>query len=266
MNIIKSLAPNNLPRQTVDPNLSGPAPNVLDTAFYQIKRSGFTLIELLVAVSIFSVIAVVLYACFRGGVLSYRKISEEAGAQQRLRYVLSAMEKDLKNVFFLSNLPFSGDDNRLYFTTIISDNEKAPVNTGYISYYLKRSSSDYILVKKIQTLQEALTLVEEEAVYVEEEPLSGLSQGEEIFIEGIASINFSYLYVEKQQSGLTETGSYEDETVFYEWVDSWEKGALPFAIKAEIMFSDSAGIGPRKITKQIWIPAASVLKPEPFDV
>jgi prepilin-type N-terminal cleavage/methylation domain-containing protein len=240
-------------------------PFVLNNRFVLAKRTGFTLIELLVAVSIFSVIAVVLYACFRGGVLSYRRISEEAGSQQRLRYMLLTMEKDLKNAFFMSNLPFTGEDNRIYFTSIITDDEKAPFNAGYISYYLKRNESAYILIRKTQTLHEALTLIKEEAFSETEPLLSGLSGGEEVFIEDISGIRFSYLYVEKQQSGLTQTESPEEEPILYEWVDLWEKDSLPFAVKAEILFSDSANINPLQITKQIWIPAASYLMPEPFD-
>ena len=244
----------------------GPAPNVLDVPFRQAKRSGFTLIELLVAVSIFSVIAVVMYACFRGGILSYRRISEEAGAQQKLRYILLTMEKDIKNAFFMGNLPFKGEDNRIHFTTIISDNEEAPFNAGYISYYLKRDGSAYILIRKIQSFHEALTLAGEELTHETGLPISGLLEKEEVFAEDAADIRFSYLYIEKQQSGLTETEAIEEGPLSYEWVDLWEKDSLPFAVKAEISFSDSADIKPRQIIKRIWIPSARPLTPEPFDV
>jgi prepilin-type N-terminal cleavage/methylation domain-containing protein len=283
MNIIKRPAPNNLPRQTVDPNRSGPAPFVLNNRFVLAKQMGpapfvlnnrfvlakqmgFTLIELLVAVSIFSVIAVVLYACFRGGVLSYRRTLEEAGTQQELRYILLTMEKDFKNAFSMGNIPFKGEDRRVSFTTIISDNEKAPFNAGYISYYLKRNDNAYILVRKTQTFQEALTLAEEELISETGLSVSGLSEREEVFAEDIADIRFSYLYIEKQQSGLTGADALDKEPLSFEWVDFWEKDSLPFAVKAEISFSDSADIRLRQIVKRIWIPSARPLTPEPFDV
>ncbi|TRZ52514.1 MAG: prepilin-type N-terminal cleavage/methylation domain-containing protein [Dehalococcoidia bacterium] len=221
------------------------------------KIKGFTLIELLVAMSIFAAIAVVLYSCFRGGVVSYGRISEEADSQQRLRYVLLVMEKDFKNAFFMTNIPFEGDYKRISFTGMITEKENAVLNAGRISYYLKPGDNAYRLIRKIESLPEALTLIVSEYGTVEEMPKGAAAGKEEVIAEDISDIRFAYLYAENQQNILGAEEEVEDATISYEWVDLWEEEALPLAIRIEILFSDSSGIKPQQIIKRTWIPAAA---------
>jgi prepilin-type N-terminal cleavage/methylation domain-containing protein len=246
--------------------IKGPAPFTLDNRFVSAKQMGFTLIELLVAVSIFAVIAVVLYSCFRGGIVSYRRILQEASSQQRLRYMLSVMEKDFKNAFSMANMPFQGADNEISFTSIITEADNSAMNAGRISYYLKETENDYILARKTESLSEALNFFISESI-IDSEKLSGTVSGkEEIIAEGISGISFTYLCVENLNPELSEQQEEESEgTVSYEWVDLWEKDTLPIAVRAEISFNDSANTGVRQVTKRVWIPAASPMTPELSD-
>ena len=239
---------------------SGFTPNILLGTKVYSKRSGFTLVELLVAMSIFTAIAVVLYSCFRGGIVSYRRISEEADSQQRLRYVLLNMEKDLKNAFLMTNIPFEGEDKKVSFTSMLTDKENAPFNAGRISYYIKQGDNSYVLVRKTQSLQEALSLFA--AGYdTGAELMPGLLSGkEEVVAEGLSGIRFTYLYAENQQSIPGLEGETEETSATYEWVDLWEEESLPVAVSVEVIFSDISGMKPQHIVKRVWIPAARPLR------
>ena len=238
----------------------GPAPNLLNPRLSPAKGSGFTLVELLVAITIFSAIAVVLYSCFRGGIVSYRRISDEADSQQRLRYVLLNIEKDLKNAFLMTNIPFEGEDKRISFTSMLTDEENATLNAGRISYYIKQGDNSYVLVRKTQSLQEALSLFA--AGYdTGAELMPGLVSGkEEVITEGLSDIRFTYLYAENQQSVPGLEGETEEASIAYEWVDLWEEESLPVAVSVEIFFSDISGMKPQHIVKRTWIPAARPLR------
>jgi prepilin-type N-terminal cleavage/methylation domain-containing protein len=226
-----------------------------------IKRiKGFTLIELLIALSIFAVIAVVLHACFRGGAVSYRRVSDEVDSQQGLRYLLLKIEKDIKNAFFMVNAPFEGDEARVSFTSLITDAEDAPINAGRVSYYLRQVNDGYALIRRIESLQEALAF--SLTGYDTGEQVSpGSPRGrEETIAEDISRIRFTYLHAEKQQP-VTGTGE-DAETdagkgrISYQWLDIWEKNTLPLAVKVEILFSSLSNIGPRQVIKSVWVPSA----------
>ena len=191
------------------------------------KINGFTLVELLVAISIFAVIAVVLYTCFRSGVVSYRRISDEVDSQQKLRYLLGKIEKDLKNAFFITNVPFEGEDNRISFTSVITDAENASLNTGRISYYLKQGDDGYILIRKTESLQEALTLPAVEYDTETETPPDLAPGREEVIAGKISRIRFTYLYAENRQSILGVEKAIEETSVLYEWIDLWEEMNWP---------------------------------------
>jgi len=226
-----------------------------------IKRiKGFTLVELLVAIAIFSAIAVVLYSCFRGGIVSYRRISEEADSQQRLRYALMNMEKDLKNAFFITSIPLEGEDKKVSFTSMITDKKNAPLNVGRISYYIKQVDSAYVLIKKTESLPEALSFLAAGYGTGTELAPGAISGKEEVIAEGLSDIRFTYLYAEKQQSISDSEEEAEETSIVYEWIDLWEEESLPIAIRVEILFSDSSGIKPQHIIKRTWIPAARPLR------
>jgi prepilin-type N-terminal cleavage/methylation domain-containing protein len=235
----------------------GFTPSILPRIIVNPKSSGFSLAELLVAMSIFAAISVVLYSCFRGGIIAYTRMMEEAESQQRLRHLFLTIDKDITNALYISNIPFEGEGHRTSFISISTKGSKLPAGIGRISYYLKPEGNDYSLIRKAEPLKKALSLFTAEDEPGAERAESGISANEEILAEKVGGIKFSYLYALKQQPAPAP--DIHPESVLYEWTDFWEEDALPVAIKIEVVFSDSADAGRESLFKRIWIPAARPL-------
>lgn len=82
------------------------------------KTDGFTLMEMLVVVSLFSIVALVLYSNFAGGVRVFTRLNQSAGGED-LSIFLDKLNRDFQNAFAFSDLPFEGKDSQVVFTTQI---------------------------------------------------------------------------------------------------------------------------------------------------
>jgi len=221
------------------------------------RAKAFTLIELLVSVAIFSVIAVVLYSCFRSGVTSYRRIETEAEFQQRKRHLFLKMTKDFKNMAYISNIPFEGYTDRASFVTTITENDNADVNIGRVSYYLKDTSEGPVLIREIESLKDALSslsIIEED---IGEESLKSATKEEPVVLCGVTDLKFTYLYSGADKA--TENSDEEGAITEYEWLDLWEKEfGLPLGIKVELLVSGFKSGSQEKFYRQVSIPVSSL--------
>lgn len=219
------------------------------------KDKAFTLIELLVSIAIFSVIAVVLYSCFRGGVISYRRIEQQAEFQQKVRHVFLKMTKDFKNMVYISNIPFEGYNEKVSFVTTITESDNADINVGRVSYYLKFNDEGQVLIRKVESLKDALGEFSLTAEDIEEGGLEQSISEEPVILEGVIDFKCTYLY-----SNLYEIAGNDSEELAgeeYEWVDLWEiENGLPLGIKIELLITELKGGGQRKFYRQICIPAS----------
>lgn len=204
--------------------------------------TGFTLIELLVAVSIFAVVAVVLYSTFRSGVVAYKRIGEEIEESQKTRYALNAITKDIKNIIYISNIPFEGGSDSLSFVSTTSLSKDADNNISKISFFLKKEGDQTLLVrseqslldvvKEIATLEDLEEIPDEDDLELDSKPL----------LEGVATLNFTYLLLRED----------EEDAEDYEWVDFWEEETMiPVAINIEIKLDE----GKATLSRKVLIPA-----------
>ncbi|MFH1867809.1 MAG: prepilin-type N-terminal cleavage/methylation domain-containing protein [Candidatus Omnitrophota bacterium] len=218
--------------------------------------TGFTLIELLIAVSIFATIALVLYSCFRGGIISWRRIDSEDIFQQEIRHAAHRMSKDFKNMFFLSNLPFEGTVGGTAFLTIDNLDEDMDTGIGRISYSLladEEDASSSILIRTVDTLRNALRSGEAEEDALEPDHTA---KRVEKLLEGILEIKFSYLLA-------TEINTDPPE-IEYEWLDFWDADdALPMGIKVELLVFNKKAKKKMMFSRRVWVPSGKPLKPIP---
>ncbi len=217
------------------------------------RAKAFTLIELLVSVAIFSAIAVVLYSCFRGGIISYKRIETEAEFQQRIRHVFLKMTKDFKNMVYVSNIPFEGYSNRASFVTTITENDNADVNVGRVSYYLKQGNKGHALIRKVESLKDALGLLSVTEENIEEDALKTPIKEKPVILYGVTDLKFTYLYSNVDKAaGDTEE---EERIIEYEWLDFWEtENGLPLGIKVKLSVSGFEDSSQKKFYRQICIP------------
>ena len=219
------------------------------------KDKAFTLVELLVAIAIFSVIAVVLYSCFRGGVISYRRIEQQTEFQQKVRHVFLKMTKDLKNMLYISNIPFEGYNEKASFVTTITESDNVNINVGRVSYYLKQNDGGQILVRKVESLKDVLGELSLTSEDIEEGALEQPVNEEPVILEGVIDFKCTYLYSNLYKiAGNVSEESVDEE---YEWVDFWEtENGLPLGVKIELSITESEGSGQGKFYRQICIPAS----------
>ncbi len=218
------------------------------------REKAFTLIELLVSVVIFSLIAVVLYSCFRGGIISYRRIEQEAEFQQRVRHVFLKLTRDVRNMVYISNLPFEGYNDKVSFVTTLTESDSADINVGRVSYYLKGNDKGQALIREVEPLKDALA-----SLFMLDDDVEGglfdipVKEGN-VILEGISDFKCTYLYLDLYQTA--QNIDEEPTAAEYEWIDLWETGnGLPLGVKIDISVSESIDGRQKTFSRQICIPA-----------
>lgn len=220
------------------------------------RQYAFTLVELLISVSIFAIIGVVLYSSYRGGVVTWRRINSETALQQKLRYALDRISGDLRNMVFLSNLPFEGGADKIKFVSLGESAANQGIDIARVSYYLsfdEEEATGGAIVRKEETIKNALSLEVAEENLARKEIRETEPQKEQNLLYGVSELKFNYLAV-YEESG-------EDEEKEYEWLDSWEeKEALPMGIKIEFTMTNPEDNSTISLSKRVYIPAGKPIE------
>jgi prepilin-type N-terminal cleavage/methylation domain-containing protein len=223
------------------------------------KQYAFTLIELMVAVSIFAATAVVLYSCLRGGILSYKRIADQARFQQGLRHAVSSLTKDLRNMFYMSNLPFQGDNESIGFVCLLSDRDGADADIAYVSYYLKGTEEDKTLIRNVLPLSHALSFsASQDSVWENAEQLKNRGS-EQIILKGVSSLGFSYLAADPEV--FFRDTEFSQGAPDYDWVDYYEPlDEIPIAVHIGFSISGPTGNKTEEFSRPVWVPAGQPFK------
>jgi type II secretion system protein J len=220
------------------------------------NRNSFTLIEVMVAISIFATVAVVLYSCLRSGILSYKRIEEEARFQQELRYAFSIITKDIKNTLYMANVPFKGDEEKVMLVSALSLERGAGMNTACVNYYIKDSGQVKTLFRKTEALAHALNRLSGQDIGNDEVFSEDASGYEQIILDDITAISFSYLSPQPDDF-LREFGDQADK-ITYEWVGLWEsENRLPAGFRVDVSLKNPTGNEILEFSRRIWIPAGA---------
>ena len=184
---------------------------------------GFTLIELLVAASILGLIGLAILTTFGSGFHVYERIQSYGGVQADVLLALEEMERDLRNIFPSSVIPFEGDDQSIRFPAVIEalqqveGEETVVFSLGQMSYYVE------------STHEEGAVLIQEQLGY--SRALSGMKAGEgrEHVLTSVKDLKFSYY-------------AFDGEEGTYGWEDTWpaEKKSHPAGVRIELTFHDGS--------------------------
>ncbi|MBI3276730.1 MAG: prepilin-type N-terminal cleavage/methylation domain-containing protein [Chlamydiae bacterium] len=93
-------------------------------------RKGLTLIELLLAVSLFSVVGVVLYSILAQGVHLWKRSQMEQDRFSEERLILDKMTQDIRNAFIHQWVQFMGKADEIYFCGLRRLIEESPPSTS----------------------------------------------------------------------------------------------------------------------------------------
>ena len=179
------------------------------------NRKAFTLIELLVALSIAGIISLAVMSVLGSGLLTYDRIQSYGNTQTDVLLALEEMEKNLRNTFYFSEIPFLGESQKIECVNVFDSADEAGAlkkDVGKLVYYFDKSTQQ-LLVKKYNY---ALATSKEDVQADSTEVLAV-----------IKSFKLTYYY-------------FNTETEKYEWKDSWDdkEVALPKGIKIKLVFSD----------------------------
>lgn len=102
---------------------------------------GLTLIELLLAITIFSIVASVIYSSLRLGIVSWRRTEANLSRYQKIRYAINSLSEDLANAFMHKDIPFKGEEKSIEFAGFIKDTdiEEATIGIFYKTEHDPRS-------------------------------------------------------------------------------------------------------------------------------
>lgn len=155
--------------------------------------------ELLITSLIFVIVLVTFYTSFHTGMFGHRRIEAAIDSYQTARQILEQINLDLKNAFSFSQTEtkFFGQNNQLEFLTLVNSYREEEIIPEYalVAYQLEEDK----LMRLCRKNQESLNINSK----IEPQELAA----------NIASINFSYIYLDSQGQFLEK--------------DSWATGEDP---------------------------------------
>lgn len=184
----------------------------------------FTFVELMIAITIFAVVAIVIYSSFSASIKVWKRGEESVSINQNLRIGLDDFGKELRNALNYNNdndpaICFEGQSNSLSFPIYLTS------ETG--------GQFGIVLYKK-----DGASLKREENIFGQASPQ------EESLIDGVEEAKFLYAF---------DTQDTENP---YEWNDSWqEKNKIPRGVKLTLKLQKGGSF-----TKTVFIPTGGLGK------
>lgn len=172
------------------------------------KWGGFTLLELIFAITILSLVVLIIGSGFRLGIKAWEKGEAETQETQRLRVLSGVISQSVKSAYPYKTkiedkdtILFEGDKNFIMFATAVGDSPGAGFR--WVRYSYKDGA-----------------LVLTEGILPDKKFLEKTEENEEIIDSDIGEVKFEYL-----PSG--EEG----------WQESWSLGnGLPSAVRVKIAY------------------------------
>jgi general secretion pathway protein J len=172
------------------------------------EKTGFTLLELILALTILSMVALIIGSGFRLGIKAWEKGESEARETQRLRALSGLISQNVKSAYPYNMkieqekvVVFEGDANSLLFVTSFVE----PRGGGF--KWVRYSYSEG-------------SLVFTEGKLPDKNFLDKIAENEEVIDSDIGEVTFEYL------------SSFEEE-----WQESWDLGeGIPVAVRVKIAY------------------------------
>lgn len=240
------------------------------------KSPGFTLVEMLIGLSIFSVIALVLYSAFWNAIKIQQKTERMNRISRQTLWGIEQMARDLENMVpyryedsypgkkgqghrYPDERAFKGSADRISLIKATDEGLKVvnyslrPPERGVIHRTVvgkKVSRPDTIIVRQEETF-EADYLVREEKLFIDYlSDHASPQQGEE-----------DVLSITVQRGGLRFYYAYlrgDENSQEIIWKENWEEQSFPLMVRIEVTFlAPGEDRGIRVLTREVWIPTGT---------
>ena len=210
------------------------------------EESGFTLLEVMVALTILSLMLLLIFGAFRLGLSVWERGEVTKEEYQRLRIVSQMLSQQIKSMVpykiktqkaEADYIAFEGKANSLKFVSALPIKQKAPGGFVYAIYRFNEDGKE----------GGRLTLFEQRVLnkdFLEEDPKEELGIS---LLEGISSMTFEYYREEDSENN-------QDGGWFEEWSSKEEK-ELPRAVRITIKGNGKKGGASAPVTLLTSIPA-----------
>jgi len=170
------------------------------------QRAGFTLLELILAITILSIVVIILGSGFRLGIKAWEKGESEAAENQRLRTLSGLISQSIKSAYPYKmkiddkdTIIFKGEKNSILFVTTLLDSSHGGFRWVKFSYKDK-------------------TLSLNEGILPDKKFMDKLEDKGEVVDSNIGDVRFEYFSQEKA-----------------EWLETWNLGhGIPAAVRVKI--------------------------------
>lgn len=115
------------------------------------KNRSLTLIELLVAISIFSIVAIVIYSTFTTGIIGWKKGEAAISLFHEIRLGMDMISREIRNQVPYNGVRFVGKADELYFISSIpfpEEGEEEYRRLAKIRYFLKQDKDRLMLFRE----------------------------------------------------------------------------------------------------------------------
>ena len=204
-------------------------------------RKAFTLIEVLIAISIFSIIASVIYSTFSMGTSVWKRTIRATTTSKAMHALLQDWDRDLRSAVVYDDeegaVGFIGESDKLYFCclsgTVTDTRYYAELYRNYYGTEVSKSGKIDLIRKKVPLRQGGFLIDERDGQTV---------------IQGLDEFSIEYGYRDAE----------EDQIV---WQDVWESEEetdevipLPQVLRIKLEQGDTM------VTKYMWIPIGQFLE------
>ena len=219
---------------------------------FRISKHGLTLIELLLAVTIFSIVASIIYSSFRLGIVSWRRTEANLSRYQKIRHALNLFTEDLTNAFMYEAIPFKGEGKSIEFAGFIKDIDTKQRTIGRICYNFSTGETAGASGSLIRQQQEYWQIQTEEDEEAEQVSVAG-----EELLSDVMDFNINYCYA-----------VLEEETEQLQWSPEWiSEESIPAGVKLELVLKDDAAPeGKRMFAKRVYIPVGEIGNLEELEI
>jgi prepilin-type N-terminal cleavage/methylation domain-containing protein len=160
------------------------------------RNSAFSLIELIVVLLIMGTVGSVVVACFMGGVRAYERARDFGSGEVDAYLTFETMERELKNVVVVPDVPFEGDSMMMRFVTTVSSRNSDGVVGSDVAEVRYWEDGNAGILHSTSLLGDS----------------SGTTADEDMLMRGNVRMRISFRNASEGSSGATWTDSWQSET------------------------------------------------------
>ena len=197
----------------------------------RLRRRAYTLIEIIAALTVFTIAVAAVVATAAAGLRVYRRARNYNLQQADAILALERIERDLRNVFILDTIPFTGSDRMVTFPGIVSTpglGGELQSGPGDLSYYRDDVRNELVVRRRAYAAATRGTEYDGEVT---------------VLAHAVEAVSFAYLH-------------YDGDTQQYTWRDTWAAAdGIPAGVRVQVQTEGDNPLA--QYTRTVFLPVAT---------